>query len=116
MHSYFLKANNLRTQKMVSEIADFDFMIVNNENEALILESTLIKNHQPKYNVLLRENSGYPYLFLVDEPRPRLFYTKNKIPGLKGKYFGPFAANAVRPYELYNLLKKILPIQDCKHK
>lgn len=116
MHSYFSRSHNLRTQKMVSEIVDFDFIIVANENEALILESTLIKKNQPKYNVLLRENNGYPYLFLSNEIKPRLFYTKNKITELTGTYFGPFATFSSRPYELYVLLKKILPIQDCKHK
>ncbi|WP_391591916.1 Excinuclease ABC subunit C [[Mycoplasma] cavipharyngis] len=114
-HSYFSKSNNLRTQKMVSEIKDLDYFIVKNENEALILESTLINKHRPKYNVLLRENKNYPYLFLTKEAKPRLLYTRKKIANLAGQYFGPFATSGSQPFELYNLLKKILPIQDCKH-
>lgn len=101
---------------MVSEIHDLDYIIVGSENEALILESDLIKKHKPKYNILLRENVGYPYLFLTDEPKPQLIYTKRKIKDVKGKYFGPFALSQTKPYELYQLLNKVLPIQDCKHK
>lgn len=114
--SYFLKSLNRKTQKLVAEIADVDFIITASENHALILESDLIKKHKPKYNILLKDNNGYPYLFLTNEPKPRLFYTKAKIANLRGKYFGPFATSQSKPYELYQLLKKILPIQDCNHR
>lgn len=115
-HSYFTKGLNQRTQKMVQEIADLKYIIVNSENQALILESDLIKKHQPKYNLLLRENSGYPLLFLTNEPQPQLIYTKRQIRNVKGIYFGPFAVSKTKPYEIYQLLNKILPIKDCKHK
>lgn len=109
---YFNKANNDRIAKLVSEISDIDFILVNNENESLILENNLIKNYKPKYNVLLKDGSTYPYILITSEKHPRILYTHRYKPN-KGKYYGPFAAKDFNAYETFNFLQRIIPLRKC---
>lgn len=112
-NQYFNKHLNTKTQKLVSKIADLDYIVVNSENEALILENNLIKKYKPYYNILLKEGSNiYPFIALTKEPNPRLIYTKNL--NLKAKYYGPFAnTKDFNAYELYLLLNRLFPLRKC---
>ncbi len=92
MQSYFNRIQNLKTTKLVSEIADFEYFITNTERESLILENRLIKEHQPKYNIMLKDDKTYPYIVVTDEKHPRILKVRKKT--LKGTYFGPYPDNA----------------------
>ncbi len=112
-HQYFLKTHNTRIQMLVDNIYDIDYIVVDNENESLILENNLIKKYQPKYNVLLKSGSGYPYILVTNEKHPRIIYTHNYQP-TKGKYYGPLANNDSNRYEIYNLLLRLIPFRKCR--
>lgn len=92
MQSYFNRVQNLKTTKLVSEIADFEYFITNTERESLILENRLIKQHQPKYNIMLKDDKTYPYIVVTDEVHPRMLKVRKKT--LKGTYYGPYPDNA----------------------
>ncbi|WP_033159786.1 excinuclease ABC subunit UvrC [Mycoplasmoides alvi] len=111
-HQYFLTCKDSKTLKLVNEIFDVNFITVQNENEALILEANLIKKYKPKYNVLLKHNNGYPYFLVTNEKKPRFLYTHEFNPK-KGKYYGPFANSDMKAYEIYNLLIKLFPLRKC---
>ena len=113
MHQYFNKSQNNRIAKLTSEITNFDYIVVNDENEALVLENNLIKTHKPKFNVLLKEGSNsYPYIAITKHKHPRIIYTRKYNPS-NGKYYGPFAANENNPYDLYIYLNRIIPLRKC---
>jgi excinuclease ABC subunit C len=111
--SYFTKASNKRIAMMVSQIADIAITVTQTESEALLLENNLIKEHQPRYNVLLRDDKSYPYIFLSDDEFPRLSFhrgAKNK----PGQFFGPYpSSGAVR--ETLKLLQKLFPVRQCEN-
>ena len=65
VHQYFNRLHDYKTSQLVADIADVEFFVVKNENEALILENNLIKKHRPKYNILLKDSSGYPYIVIT---------------------------------------------------
>lgn len=111
--SYFQgRDQSPKTCALVSHIARIEVTLTHTENEALILENTLIKTHQPHYNILLRDDKSYPYICLSDEPFPRLSLHRGKR-GTSGRYFGPYpSAAAVR--ESLNLLQKLFPIRQCE--
>lgn len=111
-HQYFLNNRDPKTIKLVQNIADVDFITVNNENESLILENNLIKKYQPKYNILLKEGTYYPYIVLTKEKNPRLVYT-HESNVYKGKYYGPFATNKSNRYSIYNFLQHLFPLRKC---
>ena len=113
VHQYFSNNASLKTKKLVEKIYDIDFITVNNENESLILENNLIKMHKPKYNVLLKDGTNYPYIVLTDEKHPRLIYTHN-MNIYKGKYFGPFAPPIFNSYGIYKFLLKLFPLRKCQ--
>jgi len=103
---------NRKTRALIAQIASIEVTITHTENEALLLENTLIKIHQPRYNILLRDDKSYPFLYLSDHPFPRLsLYRGRKQP--KGRYFGPYPhAHAV--HESLNLLQKLFLIRSCR--
>ncbi len=93
----FRPADNLspRIYKMISETKDLNYIVVENENDALILENSLIKQLKPKYNILLRDDKTYPYIYIdFDEPFPMPQITRKVVKGKNVKYFGPFSSGA----------------------
>ena len=83
LKSYFTGSHTGKTAKLVSEIRDFEYIVVSSETESLILEINLIKKHDPKYNILLRDDKTYPYIELTEEKVPRLLVVRK--PHLKKK-------------------------------
>lgn len=110
--SYFVGAHNAKTTLLVSEIADFEYIVTNSETESLILEMNLIKNHLPKYNIKLVDDASYPYILLTNERYPRLLVVREKINKKKGKYFGPYPS-AASARKTCLLLNKIYPFRKC---
>jgi len=110
--SYFRKTSDPKTRALVKTLTDISVIITETENEAFLLESNLIKEHQPRFNVFLRDDKGYPYIRLTDHPDfPRLDYYRGSPKG-KGKLFGPFpSAGSVR--DTLKLMQKIFKIRSC---
>ncbi|MDQ6963190.1 MAG: excinuclease ABC subunit UvrC [Mariprofundaceae bacterium] len=109
--SYFQKRNHdAKTRALVEHIVDLDFIVTANELEALLLENHLIKKHQPKYNIALKDSGGYSYLCLSDELWPRLLVRQDR--DLAGKYFGPFTSTRMRDH-LYQALQRIFKLRTC---
>ena len=111
-HQYFLVPQNLRRTQLANNIYDLDYVITKNDNEAFILENNLIKKYQPKYNVLLKDGSNYPYILLTNEKDPRLLYTRI-IKKNNGKYYGPISAGIKNKYDIYNLVLELFPLRKC---
>lgn len=111
--SYFRSnITNGKTRVLVSKIADVKVIVTASETEALILENDLIKHHMPKYNVLLRDDKSYPFIFVSDHKHPRITSHRGAKKA-KGKYYGPYPnSGAVR--ESLHLMQKIFPIRQCE--
>ena len=111
--SYFSKnSNNFKTRTLVKGIQGIEHVVVNSEKDALLLENNLIKSHQPKYNVLLKDDKTYPWIVVTNEPFPRIFSTRKKIKD-GSTYYGPYTS--VRHMNiLLNLINEIYPIRGCK--
>ena len=113
--NYFLKTgHSVKTQSLVKKIAKIEITITRSETEALILEQNLIKELKPPYNILLRDDKSYPYIYLAtDKPFPSLSMKRAKTLGNVGRYFGPFpSSGSVR--ESLNLLEKIFKVRQCQ--
>lgn len=87
VRSYFTGSHDGKTLRLVNEIEDFEYIITSSNIEALILEINLIKKHDPKYNIMLKDDKSYPFIKLTAERHPRLITTRN-VKKDKGKYFG----------------------------
>ena len=111
---YFRKTNKtVRIQRMVSLIDHFEYIVTDNEAEALILECNLIKKNMPKFNVLLKDDKTYPYIKIdVKSDYPNVFYTR-KIKNDGAKYFGPYA-NPGAAKEMLDFIKQRFQIRQCK--
>ena len=111
---YFQKSykKSIKIQQMVSQIQRFEYIVVDSELEALVLESNLIKENKPRYNTVLKDDKSYPYIrFSVEEDYPRLFITRSKR-NKRSKYYGPYTTvEQVR--EGIELLRKTLHIRNC---
>ncbi|SHF16118.1 Excinuclease ABC subunit C [Modicisalibacter ilicicola DSM 19980] len=112
--SYFRGALNAKTQALVSRIADVQVTITRSETEALLLEQTLIKELRPPYNILLRDDKSYPYVFVSDRhPYPALEFKRVRQKRNDGRYLGPYpSSSAVR--ESLALMQKIFRIRNCE--
>jgi excinuclease ABC subunit C len=112
--SYFAKQNSTdrKTRKMVSEIRDIEFTIANSEFDALLLENNLIKENQPRYNILLKDDKSFPYILVTNERFPRVFATRRLIQG-SGQYFGPYTSVKAMNNVL-ELIRNLYHIRTCK--
>ncbi|MBR0572787.1 MULTISPECIES: excinuclease ABC subunit UvrC [Pasteurellaceae] len=111
--SYFRKnLTSRKTEALVSNIAHIEITLTHSETEALLLEHNYIKQHKPRYNVLLRDDKSYPYILLTHHPHPRItsFRGNKKV---KGEYFGPYP-NSTAVRETLTLLQKLFPIRQCQ--
>ncbi|MFF2853972.1 MULTISPECIES: excinuclease ABC subunit UvrC [unclassified Peribacillus] len=111
VRSYFTGSHDGKTFRLVNEIEDFEYIVTSSNIEALILELNLIKKHDPKYNVMLKDDKTYPFIKLTAERHPRLIITR-KVKKDKGKYFGPYP-NAFAANETKKLLDRIYPLRKC---
>lgn len=114
VRSYFSgKAGDRKTRELVKHIFDFDYIITSSEEQALILENTLIKKHRPKYNIMLKDDKRYPFLKLtMKEDFPRIFITREITPD-GARYFGPYTdARSIR--KILRMLEWIFPLRSCK--
>lgn len=106
------KNNPPKVQAMVKNISEFEYIIVDNEVEALILEANLIKKHKPKYNILLRDDKQYPYIKVsTNEKYPRVFKTR-EVKKDGAKYFGPYPSNAA-VNDAIEIIRNLYPIRTC---
>ncbi|MEY8599236.1 excinuclease ABC subunit UvrC [Staphylococcus shinii] len=111
LRSYFTGAHDAKTTRLVSEIRNFEFIVTSSETESLLLELNLIKQYQPRYNILLKDDKSYPFIKITKEKYPRLIVTRTVKKG-SGKYFGPYP-NAYSAQETKKLLDRIYPFRKC---
>ena len=113
--SYFNKEQQtMKTRILVSKIADIKYIIVNNENDALLLENNLIKKHKPRYNVLLKDDKTYPSICITNEYFSRIFKIRKITPNI-GRYYGPYSnTNALNA--MLQLIKEMYPLRTCNLK
>ena len=114
--SYFLKNQNYKTQKLVQNISDIEFVLTDNESEAFLLESNMIKKYRPRFNIELKDQQRYTYLRISDEKYPRLLVARRTRVGKflgKGKTFGPFTQGSSKLLTI-GALRKAFQIRICK--
>ncbi|MDO4971574.1 MAG: excinuclease ABC subunit UvrC [Bacteroidales bacterium] len=112
--SYFNRVHPvLRTNMLVRNIHDMEYIVVNTEEEALDLENSLIKTYQPHYNVLLKDDKSYPWICVSKELFPRVYLSREKV-NKHAKFFGPYPKTEVA-WALLDALKEIFPIRSCRH-
>ncbi|WML47340.1 excinuclease ABC subunit UvrC [Neobacillus sp. PS3-34] len=111
VRSYFTGSHDGKTLRLVNEIEDFEYIVTSSDIEALILELNLIKKHDPKYNIMLKDDKTYPFIKLTAERHPKLIITR-KVKKDKGKYFGPYP-NVQAANETKKLLDRIYPLRKC---
>lgn len=113
VRQYFQSSRNrdAKTNRLVERIADFEFIVVDNEVEALVLESNLIKKHKPRYNILLKDDKQYPHLKMTHEPFPKVFITR-KILRDGASYYGPFLPASLARKTL-DLINRTFQLRTC---
>ncbi|MDX5346434.1 MAG: excinuclease ABC subunit UvrC, partial [Hymenobacteraceae bacterium] len=113
--SYFNKStqHNKKTLKLISQIKNIEFTIVDTEADAFLLENNLIKQYQPKYNILLKDGKTYPYICILNERFPRVISTRNKIND-GSKYYGPYAS-VTSMNVLLELIRTLYPLRTCSY-
>ncbi len=113
VNSYFTKAAgvNRKTLKLVSEITDIEYTVSDTEFDALLLENNFIKQNQPKYNILLKDDKTFPYICILKERFPRIIYTRKYNPE-QGEYFGPYSSVSAMKNVL-DLVRKLYSIRTC---
>lgn len=111
--SYFVKTlTSYKTHELVQRIHHIEFTIVNNEQDAFLLENTLIKEFQPKFNINLKDDKSYPFIVIKKEPFPRIFFTRRKLED-GSRYLGPYTSVG-KVKELLDFIKQHIPIRTCK--
>ncbi len=113
VNSYFIKEQQTyKTKQLVKHIADIKYIVVDSEQDAFLLENNLIKQHQPHYNILLKDGKSYPSICITKEKYPRIFKTRN-IDKRKGEYFGPYSYGYTVDLVL-EVIHKLFPIRTCQ--
>jgi excinuclease ABC subunit C len=111
VRSYFTGSHDGKTLRLVSDIADFEYIVTSSNVEALLLEINLIKKHDPKYNIMLKDDKTYPYIKITNERHPRMIITR-KVHNDKAKYFGPYP-NVTAANETKKIIDKLYPLRKC---
>lgn len=117
LKSYFTRTVTGKTLMLVNDIVDFEYIVTNTELESLILEITLIKKYDPKYNILLKDDKSYPYIELTDEEYPKVQVVRNlnrKKNKSKNKYFGPYP-NVSAARKTVDVINRVYPLRKCVH-
>lgn len=111
--SYFFREayENNKLRVLVSKIVRIEYIVVNTESDALLLENSLVKKHQPRYNVMLKDDKTYPWICVKNEFFPRVFYTRNLVND-GSKYFGPYTS-VYMVKVLLDLVKQLYPLRNC---
>ena len=111
--SYFARIHSIsgKVQMLVRKIADINYIVVNTEQDALLLENNLIKKYRPRYNVALKDDKTFPWICIKNEPFPRVSYTRNLIRN-GSQYFGPYA-NVRLMHTLLELIRQLYPLRNC---
>ncbi|MDX9694698.1 MAG: excinuclease ABC subunit UvrC [Bacteroidales bacterium] len=111
--SYFFREayENNKLRVLVSRIVRVEYIVVNTESDALLLENSLVKKHQPRYNVMLKDDKTYPWICVKNESFPRVFYTRNLVND-GSKYFGPYTS-VYMVKVLLDLVKQLYPLRNC---
>ena len=111
--SYFNRRHDsTRTNLLVRNIVDMRFIVVHTEEDALNLENAMIKEYQPHYNVLLKDDKSYPWIVVTRELYPRVFMTRER--GLDGRYYGPYS-NVQSARTVLDLIREVYPLRSCRH-
>ncbi|WP_051350881.1 excinuclease ABC subunit UvrC [[Acholeplasma] multilocale] len=110
--SYFNRVHNIKTTRLVREITDLEYFVVNNEKEALLLEENLIKKYRPRFNILLNDDKAYPYIIITNEKDPEYKYVR-KYDRKATRSFGPFPQGS-NAREVMITLQRIFPLRRCK--
>lgn len=112
--SYFNRRHDsTKTNLLVRNIADLRFVVVPTEEDALHLEDAMIKEYQPHYNILLKDDKSYPWIVITSEPYPRVFMTRDKRE-VRGRYYGPYA-NVNSAKTVLELIRQVYPVRSCRH-
>jgi excinuclease ABC subunit C len=112
VQSYFTKNDHSnRIKRMIHFIKKIEFVIVDTEQDAFLLENSLIKKYQPRYNVMLKDDKTYPFICIKKEPYPRIFFTRRVIKD-GSEYLGPYT-NSYNAYIILDLMKNIFPLRTC---
>ena len=113
LSSYFRGTHTGKTAKLVGEIVDFEYIVVETETESLVLELNLIKKYDPKYNILLRDDKSYPYIELTNDKYPTLKVVRNvKRKKSKNHLYGPYP-NVSAARKTVNMINRIYPLRKC---
>lgn len=117
LKSYFTRTVTGKTLMLVNDIVDFEYIVTNSELESLILEITLIKKYDPKYNILLKDDKSYPYIELTNDLYPTLNIVRNmnrKKNKTKSKFFGPYP-NVYAARKTVEIINRVYPLRKCSH-
>ena len=117
LRSYFTGTHTGKTRALVEAIDDFEYILTHSELEAFLLECNLIKNHRPKYNILLMDDSTYPYIYITKEKNPKILQTREPAKFTKrgnGHVYGPYP-NVKACRDVVDLLNKVFPLRKCDH-
>lgn len=110
--TYFTKSHDLKTTRLLKEIVDFDYFVVTNEKEALLLEDNLIKKYRPKFNILLNDDRAYPYIIVTNEKDPEYRYVR-RYDKKALKSYGPLPIGSGAK-QLLITLQRAFPLRRCK--
>jgi len=111
--SYFTKSLTGKTAIMMNRVQEVMHVVVDTESDALLLENNFIKKHQPRYNILLKDDKTFPWICIKNERFPRIYYTRNKVED-RSKYYGPYTSMVI-VRTLLDTIKQLYPIRNCKY-